>query len=78
MAIARTAVYCSNLDIVSADVFIDKMQRMMKSPVYYLDGGWATLVEALVAKATELGVEIFTQSPRHLTDRRRGAGVRRT
>lgn len=63
VAIARTAVYCSNLDLVSADVFIDKMQRLMKSPIHYLDGGWATLVEGLVQKATELGIEIITQSP---------------
>lgn len=55
---ARTLTYTSALDLVSADVFIDKLQRLLKHPVVYLDGGWQTLVDGLRRKADAAGVQV--------------------
>lgn len=61
-ALARTGVYCSNLELVSADVFVDKMQRSLKHPIHYVDGGWQMIVDALAARAQDLGATIRTES----------------
>src|SRR5215203_4874928 len=42
-ALARTFVYTSALDLVSAEVFVDKLRRTLRHPVHYIDGGWQTL-----------------------------------
>ena len=57
-AIARTFVYSTALDLVSAEVFVDKLQRAAKHPVYYIDGGWQTLVEGLRRAAEQAGARI--------------------
>jgi phytoene dehydrogenase-like protein len=57
---ARTLVYSSALDLVSADVFIVKMQLTLKHPILYLDGGWQTLVQGLRSKAEQAGAHIVT------------------
>jgi phytoene dehydrogenase-like protein len=57
---ARTLVYCSSLDLVSADVFIIKMQLALKHPILYLDGGWQTLVQGLWRKAEQAGARVLT------------------
>ena len=59
-ALARTGTYCANLDVVSADVFLDKTQRSLQHPVHYVDGGWQTIVDGLRQRAQELGVELRT------------------
>ena len=61
-ALARTGVYCSDLDLVSADVFINKMQISLKHPIHYVDGGWQTIVDALAARALNFGATIHTES----------------
>ena len=55
---ARTLTYTSALDLVSADVFIDKLQRLLKHPIIYLDGGWQTLVNGLRREADAAGVQV--------------------
>ena len=48
---ARTFVYSAALDVVSAEVFVDKMQCSNKHPIHYVEGGWQYLVDALRQKA---------------------------
>ena len=38
-ALARTFVYTTALDLVSAEVFLAKFQRLLRHPVHYIDGG---------------------------------------
>lgn len=57
-AVARTFVYSSALDLVSAEVFILKMQLALKHPVLYIDGGWQTLVEGLRKAAEQDGARL--------------------
>ena len=57
-ALARTFVYSTALDLVSAEVFVAKLQRSLKHPVHYVDGGWQTLVDALRHVAEQAGARI--------------------
>jgi phytoene dehydrogenase-like protein len=59
-AFAHGFVYSSALDLVSADVFVDKLQRSLKHPIHYVDGGWQTLVDGLRRAAETAGVRIIT------------------
>lgn len=59
-ALATTFVYTTALDLVSAEVFIDKLQRSLNHPVIYLNGGWHALVEGLHEVAEKAGVTIMT------------------
>jgi phytoene dehydrogenase-like protein len=55
---ARTLVYSSALDLVSAEVFIKKTQLALKHPVLYIDGGWQVLVDGLRKAAEQAGARI--------------------
>ncbi|HEX7735811.1 MAG TPA: NAD(P)/FAD-dependent oxidoreductase [Ktedonobacteraceae bacterium] len=59
---AHVFVYSSALDLVSAEVFISKLQRSLKHPVHYVEGGWQTLVEGLRKVAEEAGARIVSGS----------------
>jgi phytoene dehydrogenase-like protein len=56
-AFARTLTYCSNLDLMSAEVFL---QRVVLSDIRYLDGGWQSMVKSLQARVTEAGAHIMS------------------
>ncbi|MEO6889551.1 MAG: NAD(P)/FAD-dependent oxidoreductase [Ktedonobacteraceae bacterium] len=56
-AIARTLTYCANLDLMSAEVFL---QRVALSDIRYIDGGWQSLVESLRTRATGSGAHILS------------------
>lgn len=56
-AFARTLTYCANLDLMSAEVFL---QRVVLSDIRYLDGGWQSLVDSLRTRATEAGVHLLS------------------
>jgi phytoene dehydrogenase-like protein len=58
MALARTFVYSTALDLVSAELFVEKFQRSLRHPVHYVDGGWRTLVDGLRAAAERAGARI--------------------
>jgi phytoene dehydrogenase-like protein len=60
VALARTLVYTTALDLVSAEVFLTKLQRSLKHPVHYIDGGWQTLVNALRSRAEQAGAHIVS------------------
>lgn len=56
---ARVFVYSSALDLVSAEVFVSKLQHTLKHPVvHYVEGGWQTLVDGLRRVAEQAGVHI--------------------
>jgi phytoene dehydrogenase-like protein len=57
---ARTFVYSSALELVSAEVFIKKAQISLKNPVLYIDGGWHVLVDGLRAAAERAGARIVS------------------
>jgi phytoene dehydrogenase-like protein len=77
---ARTFVYSAALDIVSAEVFVDKMQRSNKHPIHYIEGGWQYLVEALRQKAEQSGVHVMrdarAEAVEHEGGRVRGVRLR--
>lgn len=56
-AFARTLTYCANLDLMSAEVFL---QRVVLSDIRYIDGGWQSLVESLRTRAVEAGAHLIT------------------
>jgi phytoene dehydrogenase-like protein len=59
---ARTFVYTTALDLVSAELFVDKLRRVFRHPVHYIDGGWQTLVEALRDTAQRAGARIASST----------------
>jgi phytoene dehydrogenase-like protein len=59
-AFAEAYVYSAALDLVSADVFVDKLQRSLRHPIHYVDGGWQTLVDGLARRAAAAGARIET------------------
>jgi phytoene dehydrogenase-like protein len=61
-ALARTFVYSTALDLVSAELFVEKVQRALRYPVHYVDGGWRTLVDGLRAAAERAGARIVSDT----------------
>ena len=57
---AWTFTYCSNLELVSAEVFVHKLQLALKHPVLYIDDGWQTLVEGLGQAARASGARLMS------------------
>jgi phytoene dehydrogenase-like protein len=55
-------VYSAAFDMVSAEVFIAKLQCSLKHPVHYVEGGWQTLVDGLHRAAELAEVHIVTGS----------------
>jgi phytoene dehydrogenase-like protein len=62
-ALARTFVYSTALDLVSAELFVEKLQRALRHPVHYVDGGWGTLVDGLRVAAEGAGARIVSDAP---------------
>ncbi|MDA8039113.1 MAG: FAD-dependent oxidoreductase [Actinomycetota bacterium] len=58
-ALTRVATYTSDLRFVSADAAVGQLQLAIEGNVLYLDGGWQTLVDGLVAAASAAGVRLF-------------------
>src|SRR5918998_5155844 len=61
-ALARTFAYSTALDLVSAELFVEKFQRSLRHPVHYIDGGWRTLVDGLRAAAERMGARIVSDA----------------
>ena len=59
-AMMRFSTYVSGADRLSAAVFIRQMQLSARFGVCYLDGGWQTLVDGLVASAEDAGATLRT------------------
>ena len=58
--VARAYVYSAALDLVSAEVYLDKLQRSLTHPIRYIDGGWQTFVDGLRRVAEQAGARIVT------------------
>ena len=61
-AVARTFVYTTALDLVSAELFVEKLQRSLKHPVHYIDGGWQVLVDGLRVAAERAEARIISDA----------------
>jgi phytoene dehydrogenase-like protein len=61
-AVARTFVYTTALDLVSAELLVEKLQRSLKHPVHYIDGGWQVFVDRLRAAAEGAGARIVSNA----------------
>jgi phytoene dehydrogenase-like protein len=59
-AVARTLAYSAALDLVSAELLLDRLQRSLRHPVHYVDGGWQSLVDALRQAAEAAGARVLT------------------
>ena len=58
-AFARLSTYANDPSAISAGMMIGQLQMALKG-VYYLDGGWQTLVDGLATCAEAAGVRIVT------------------
>jgi phytoene dehydrogenase-like protein len=61
-SLAYPLVYTSALDLVSAEVFVDKFQRALKHPVHYVDGGWRVLADGLREVAERAGARVVNDT----------------
>jgi len=59
-ALVRLTSYGNADDTMSAGAAIRQVKQAVTASVYYLDGGWQSLVDGLAAAATERGVTIRT------------------
>jgi phytoene dehydrogenase-like protein len=57
-AITRVATYAADLELLSADAAARQNQLALRGGVSYLDGGWQTLVDGLVRRATDTGASV--------------------
>ncbi|KAA3665218.1 MAG: NAD(P)/FAD-dependent oxidoreductase, partial [Chloroflexi bacterium] len=61
-ALARLGTYTNAPDLMNTAVFLQQTQNATKSSVFYLDGGWQTLVDGLRQAATDVGTTIITEA----------------
>ncbi len=59
-ALFRLTTYAADIDRHSAGAALQQLQFALKDNVYYLDGGWQTLVEGLWQAAQDAGVQIVS------------------
>ncbi len=59
-ALFRVATYANDPERQSAGAALAQLQRALADNVYYLDGGWQTLVDGLRQAAENAGVKIVT------------------
>ena len=59
-AFARTLAYTTALDLVSAEVFVERFQRALGHPIHYIDGGWQVLVDGLRDAAERAGARVVS------------------
>ncbi len=58
-ALMRVATYAGDLGLISADAAVGQLQLVLEGNVLYLDGGWQTLVDGLVAASSTVGVRLL-------------------
>jgi phytoene dehydrogenase-like protein len=59
-ALLRLSTYASDLDRLSAGAAVDQLRLGLKGNVWYLDGGWQTLVDGLRNRAAEHNAQVRT------------------
>jgi class 3 adenylate cyclase len=62
-AIVHVGTYAGDLRLLSADAAISNLQMGLKHGVDYLHGGWQQIVDALIAKLGQRGVEPSMGAP---------------
>jgi phytoene dehydrogenase-like protein len=62
-ALVRVSTYVEDTERFSAGAAIDQLRSALVGNVWYLDGGWQTLVDGLRARAAEHGVVVKTSTP---------------
>jgi phytoene dehydrogenase-like protein len=61
-ALLRVSTYANDPDVQSAGAAIKQFQVGLEGGVYYLDGGWQTLVNGLSTTATQAGANLRTEA----------------
>jgi phytoene dehydrogenase-like protein len=61
-AFFRLTTYCDDPERMSAGVALQQLKLALTGNVWYLDGGWQTLVDGLAAQAAAHGAELRTGS----------------
>ncbi|MBC7810693.1 MAG: FAD-dependent oxidoreductase [Burkholderiales bacterium] len=75
VANAITLVYSAALDVVSAELFVSKLQLALNHPILYIDGGWQTFVNGLRDAAKQAGAHIVSGARVESVDYRDGRAV---
>ena len=60
LALFRVGTYIDQAERLSAGVAIDQLKLALKGNVWYVDGGWQTLVDGLRCRASDAGATIRT------------------
>jgi hypothetical protein len=60
--LCRLATYVDEPELLSAGAAIDQLRSALAGNVWYLDGGWQSLVEGLRARAAAAGAELSTSA----------------
>jgi phytoene dehydrogenase-like protein len=60
LALFRVSTYADDAERLSAGVAIEQLRLALKGNVWYIDGGWRTLVEGLRCRASEAGATVRT------------------
>lgn len=76
-AMIRTATYVHSPGLLSAGAALSQLQLVLKANVWYLDGGWQRVVDAVAQRAREHGARLLTgvQVRRVLLESGRAVGV---
>ncbi len=72
-AVFRVATYANAPELMSAGAAISQVQMVLGTGVYYLDGGWQSLVRGLADAARAAGVNVVCDA--HVVAVRHGADV---
>ena len=59
-ALFRLSTYCDDLERMSAGAALDQLKLALAGNVWYLDGGWQTLVDGLREQAARAGPSFAT------------------
>jgi phytoene dehydrogenase-like protein len=73
-ALFRVSTYCDDLERLSAGVALNQLKLALTGNVWYLNGGWQTLVDGLRNQAAAHGAD-FRTATRAKAVRSRGDGV---
>lgn len=58
--ISRIATYAADFDSISAKAAVQQISLAIRHGVWYLNGGWQTLIDGLHQRALSLGVDVRT------------------
>jgi len=62
-ALTRVSTYCGDLDRLDARLAAHQLSVSLQHGVFYVDGGWQTMVDALAAAARNAGVAVHPGEP---------------